>query len=124
MIELKEWIEDGMTIRKTNDGYTVFTVPTQHFNIKELDELTPDRFKAEVENQKHLREIESELFRLDFENKNEDNLFKDLFEQYMTPEQFVIWLKGFVEASNNYNLTPAAWQALKDELEKVKIDNA
>ena len=123
MIELKEWIEDGMTIRKTNDGYTVFTVPTQHFNIKELDELTPDRFKAEVENQKHLREIESELFRLARESENE-NLFKDLFEQYMTPEQFVIWLKGFVEASNNYNLTPAAWQALKDELEKVKIDNA
>ena len=124
MIELREWIEDGITIRKTNDGYTVFTVPTQHFNIKELGELTPDRFKAEVEKQKQFRELESELFRLAFENKNEDNLFKDLFEQYMTPEQFVIWLKGFVSASHNYNLTPSAWQALKDELEKVKIDNA
>ena len=36
MIELKEWIDDGITIRKTNDGYVVFTIPTQHFEIKEV----------------------------------------------------------------------------------------
>lgn len=63
MIELKEWIEDGITIRKTNDGYQVFTIPTQHFEIKELDELTSDRFKAEVEKQKQVREWETELFK-------------------------------------------------------------
>ena len=28
MIELKEWIEDGIDIRKTKDGYVVFTIPT------------------------------------------------------------------------------------------------
>ena len=61
--ELKEWIEDGITIRKTNDGYQVFTIPTQHFDIKELDELTPDRFRAEVEKQKQDREWEAELFK-------------------------------------------------------------
>jgi hypothetical protein len=63
MIELKEWIEDGITIRKTNDGYQVFTIPTQHFDIKELNELTPDRFKAEVEKQKRDVEYFSELFK-------------------------------------------------------------
>ena len=63
MIELKEWIKDGIDIRKTNDGYVVFTIPTQHFEIKELDELTPDRFKAEVEKQKQVREWETELFK-------------------------------------------------------------
>ena len=63
MIELKEWIEDGITIRKTNDGYQVFTIPTQHFEIKELDGLTSDRFKAEVEKQKQFREWETELFK-------------------------------------------------------------
>jgi hypothetical protein len=51
MIELKEWIKDGITIDKKNNGYSVFTVPTQHFDIKELDELTADRFKEEVERQ-------------------------------------------------------------------------
>ena len=61
--ELKEWIEDGITIRKTNDGYQVFTIPTQHFDIKELNELTPDRFKAEVEKQKRDVEYFSELFK-------------------------------------------------------------
>lgn len=63
IIELKEWIEDGITIRKTNDGYQVFTIPTQHFDIKELNELTPDRFIAEVEKQKQDKEWEAELFK-------------------------------------------------------------
>ncbi len=45
MIELKEWIEDGITIRKTNNGYQIFTIPTQHFDINDLSELTPERFK-------------------------------------------------------------------------------
>lgn len=63
MIELKEWIAEGITISKTNEGYRVFTIPTQHFDIKELDELTPERFKAEVEKQKQDREWEAELFK-------------------------------------------------------------
>ena len=37
----------------------------------------------------------------------------------MTSKEFIFWLKGFVTASNNYNLTPAAWQELKDNLSKV-----
>lgn len=40
----------------------------------------------------------------------------------MTSSEFVIWLKGFVEASNNYNLTPAAWESLKEKLKEV-VDN-
>lgn len=40
----------------------------------------------------------------------------------MTPEEFVIWLKGFVEASHHWNLTPAAWDKVRDELKKVKTD--
>lgn len=61
--KLKEWIEDGITIRKTNDGYQVFTIPTQHFEIKDLNELTSDRFKAEVEKQKQGIEWEAGLFK-------------------------------------------------------------
>jgi hypothetical protein len=37
----------------------------------------------------------------------------------MTSKEFVIWLKGFVTASNSYNLTPAAWDQLKKKLENV-----
>ena len=28
MIELKEWIKEGIDIRKIKDGYVVFTIPT------------------------------------------------------------------------------------------------
>ena len=37
----------------------------------------------------------------------------------MTPEEFVIWLRGFIAASSHYNLTPAGWEELKEQLKKV-----
>ena len=40
----------------------------------------------------------------------------------MTSKDFVIWLQGFVEASHSYNLTPAAWETLKEKLKTVIID--
>jgi hypothetical protein len=79
MIELKEWIEDGITIRKTNKGYQVFTIPTQHFDIIELNELTPERFKAEVEKQERNIEMQNELLALAFGKRVEAGLFGDLF---------------------------------------------
>lgn len=63
MIELKEWIEDGITIRKFDNGYLVFTIKTQHFKINSLDELTPQRFIMAVESQQKLIEIENQLFK-------------------------------------------------------------
>ena len=78
--ELKEWIEDGINIRKTNTGYNVFTIPTQHFDVSELDELTPDKFREMVERQNHFRELEAELLSKSFGAKVEQGLFKDLFE--------------------------------------------
>jgi hypothetical protein len=81
MIELAEWIEDGITIRKTNNGYQVFTIPTQHFDIIELSELTPDRFKLEIEKQQKNIEMQNELLALAFGKRIEDGLFSDLFEK-------------------------------------------
>jgi len=40
----------------------------------------------------------------------------------MTPKEFVIWLKGFIAASNHYNLTPSAFEELKEILKQVKIE--
>ena len=70
MLLIKEYITNGITIDKTNDGYRVFTIPTQHFNIKELDELTADRFEKEIQKQKESEELQTELF---------GEYFKDLF---------------------------------------------
>ena len=41
----------------------------------------------------------------------------------MTSKEYVIWLKGFVEACHEYAPTPKQWDALKDKLAEVKDDN-
>jgi hypothetical protein len=42
----------------------VFTIPTQHFNIVDLDELTNDRFDLEIERQEKYEKDSSELINL------------------------------------------------------------
>jgi len=37
----------------------------------------------------------------------------------MTSKEYVIWLKGFVEACNEYAPTPKQWDAIKDKLAEV-----
>ena len=41
----------------------------------------------------------------------------------MTPIDFVIWLKGFIQASSNFTLTPKQFDDLKEQLDKVNIEN-
>jgi hypothetical protein len=81
MIEFKEWIKDGITIDKKNNGYRVFTIPTQHFDINDLSELTAERFKAEVEKQERNIEMQNELLALAFGKRVEAGLFDDLFKK-------------------------------------------
>lgn len=38
----------------------------------------------------------------------------------MTSQEFVIWLKGFAAAANEYNVTPKQWQDVKDKLDEVE----
>ena len=65
-----KYIIDGITIDKTKDGYRVFTIPTQHFNIDNLDELTDDRFDLEIQRQEKYEKNSSELINL-FLNEND-----------------------------------------------------
>jgi hypothetical protein len=37
----------------------------------------------------------------------------------MTSVEFTIWLKGFVEACNEFAPTPKQWDSIKEVLEKV-----
>ena len=59
-----KYIIDGITIDKTKDGYRVFTIPTQHFNIDNLDELTDERFDLEIQRQEKYEKDSSELINL------------------------------------------------------------
>jgi hypothetical protein len=65
----KQYIVDGITINKTNKGYRVFTIPTQHFDIVNLDELTNDRFDYEIKKQEKYETDSSELIKLYFSGK-------------------------------------------------------
>ena len=40
----------------------------------------------------------------------------------MTPNEFVIWLKGFIQAANNFTLTPKQFDDMKEQLDKVTTD--
>lgn len=37
----------------------------------------------------------------------------------MQSKEFIIWLKGFITACNDYAPTPKQWDIIKEELEKV-----
>jgi len=60
----KKYIVDGITIDKIKQGYRVFTIPTQHFHIVDLDELTNDRFEYEIKRQERYDKQSSELINL------------------------------------------------------------
>ena len=75
MKDIIKYIEYGVTIKKTNFGYRVFTIPTQHFNIDSLEELTPDKFEEEIENQKESERLQNALIEIDWNeylNQNKD----------------------------------------------------
>ena len=58
-----KYFEDGLSIFRHGDGtYTIFTIPTQHFKVKSLEELTVERFELEIENQEKNELLERELF--------------------------------------------------------------
>jgi hypothetical protein len=41
----------------------------------------------------------------------------------MNAKDFVNWMRGFVNASSEYNLTPQAWTNLKQVLDEVQEDH-
>ena len=57
-----EYIKNGITIDGNPiDGYKVFTIPTQHFHIDSLHQLTPQVFEEMIEEQKEKEWFHSRL---------------------------------------------------------------
>tara|TARA_R110000868_G_scaffold101340_1_gene278970 strand:+ start:546 stop:764 length:219 start_codon:yes stop_codon:yes gene_type:complete len=61
------YITKGIDISKRENGYRVFTIPTQHFEITNLDELTNEKFEREIKRQEKYEKDCSEMFRLFYE---------------------------------------------------------
>ena len=53
--ELSKYIEEGLSITKVENGYEVFTVPTQRFKISSLDDLNKDSFERAVKEQEEFK---------------------------------------------------------------------
>ena len=62
--EIYEYIKNGITINGNPiDGYKVFTIPTQWFNMDSLHQLTPETFENAIQKQKERDEFTSEIFK-------------------------------------------------------------
>ena len=42
----------------------------------------------------------------------------------MTPIEFIIWLKGFAQAANGFNVTPKQWDDIKEQLDRVNLQES
>lgn len=62
--EILKFIMDGIVIRKTDEGYAVFTVATQWFDICSLNELTEERFNEAIQDFEKREILSTELFQL------------------------------------------------------------
>ncbi len=63
--EILKYLQDGISIDgNPADGYTVFTIPTQHFKISSLEDLTPSKFEEMIKRQEEYEKQASELWRL------------------------------------------------------------
>jgi hypothetical protein len=59
-----DYIKNGITIKGNPlDGYEVFTIPTQHFKMDSLHQLTPETFENAIQKQKEHDELTSEIFK-------------------------------------------------------------
>jgi hypothetical protein len=67
-----KYIVDGIDIQKTKEGYRVFTIPTQHFDITNLDELTNERIEEEIRREEKYRKDAFRMIKLYFEEHNEN----------------------------------------------------
>jgi hypothetical protein len=77
-----EYIKNGITINGDPvGGYQVFTIPTQHFKIDSLHQLTPETFENAIQKQKEYERMSSELMSEVFkevQNKIDEDILNQL----------------------------------------------
>lgn len=91
MKDLEKYIKDGITITKIDDGYRVFTIPTQWFEIKDLGMLTPAVFERAIKSHELALEFEDKLRRAayaEIENRLTADEIKKILEDNMTETDF------------------------------------
>ncbi len=57
MKDISKYIETGISISgNLKDGFEVFTIPTQHFRVDQLEELTPAKFEEMIKRQEEYQD--------------------------------------------------------------------
>jgi hypothetical protein len=81
-----EYIKNGITIKGNPlDGYEVFTIPTQHFKMDSLHQLSPETFENAIQKQKERDELTSEMFKEVFKEV-QNEIDQDIINQLMGHE--------------------------------------
>ena len=81
-----EYIKNGITIKGNPlDGYEVFTIPTQHFKMDSLHQLTPETFEKAIQKQKERDELTSEMLKEVFKEV-QNEIDQDIINQLMGHE--------------------------------------
>ncbi len=81
-----DYIKNGITIKGNPlDGYEVFTIPTQHFKMDSLHQLTPETFENAIQKQKERNELTSEIFKEVFKEV-QNEIDQDIINQLMGHE--------------------------------------
>jgi hypothetical protein len=89
--EIYEYIKNGITITgNPDDGYTIFTIPTQHFKIDNLDELTAWTFENEIRKQKEHDELTSEIFK-EVQKEIDQEILNQLRGDEPNPDIIPMW---------------------------------
>lgn len=80
--EILKYIEQGISIDgNPKDGYTVFTIKTQHFKISSLDELSVERFEEAIADLNSRDEYLKQLYQKQYQNTS--NIFPMYFQYYI-----------------------------------------
>lgn len=84
--EILKYLEQGISIDgNPKDGYTVFTIKTQHFKISSLDELSVERFEEAIAYLNSRYEYLRQLYQEDYQEyyQNILNIYSKCFQDYI-----------------------------------------
>ena len=103
--KIYEYIRNGITIDGNPiDGYTVFTIPTQHFKMDSLHQLTPETFEREIQKQKEHDELTSEIFK-EVQKEIDQEILNQLRGGEPNPD-IIPWRDYIDRLYNNFLMNP------------------
>jgi hypothetical protein len=106
MKDLEKYIKDGITITKIDGGYRVFTIPTQHFEVKSLDDLVPAAFEEAIKRQGEYEDLHNEMLHAAFERLSAKEII-EILEKNTNETEFAHYYDDYCENKLDELLGPS-----------------